>query len=144
MLGSMPRISTTSRSAPGGVATENRVVGHSMRRVSPSDMRHRRPVDLEVVEVLRVERGDGLARSHTCSRCSTAAVDASAASFQPSKAAMATGERSTGRPSNSVTVPAYVGDRRIVQAGRVRKRVATGGTQGDAHGLVAGDTLREA
>src|SRR3954447_14927948 len=38
----------------------------------------------------------------TCSRCSTAAVDASAASFQPSKAAIATGERSTGRPSNSV------------------------------------------
>ena len=38
MLGSMPRMSTMSRSAPAGVATENRVVGHSMRRVSPSDM----------------------------------------------------------------------------------------------------------
>jgi hypothetical protein len=33
MLGSMPRISTTSRSAPGGLATVNRVVGHSILRV---------------------------------------------------------------------------------------------------------------
>jgi hypothetical protein len=32
----MPRISTTSRSVPGGLATMNLVVGHSMRRVSPS------------------------------------------------------------------------------------------------------------
>jgi hypothetical protein len=38
MLGSMPRISTTSRSLPGGLATVKRVVGHSMRRVSPSAM----------------------------------------------------------------------------------------------------------
>ena len=36
VLGSMPRISTTSRRCPGGLATANRVVGHSMRRVSPS------------------------------------------------------------------------------------------------------------
>ena len=36
VLGSMPRISTTSWSAPGGLATANRVVGQSMRRVSPS------------------------------------------------------------------------------------------------------------
>ena len=36
MLGSMPRISTTSRSVPGGLATMNLVVGHSMLRVSPS------------------------------------------------------------------------------------------------------------
>src|SRR5436190_6470456 len=50
---------------------------------------------------------------HSCSRCSTTAVDASAASFHPSNAAIATGERSTGRPSNSVTVPAYVCDRRM-------------------------------
>jgi hypothetical protein len=34
----MPRISTTSRSAPGGLATVNRVVGHSIFRVSPSAM----------------------------------------------------------------------------------------------------------
>ena len=38
MLGSMPRISTTSRSVPGGLATMNRVVGHSIWRVSPSAM----------------------------------------------------------------------------------------------------------
>jgi hypothetical protein len=38
MLGSMPRISTTSRSVPGGLATMNRVVGHSILRVSPSVM----------------------------------------------------------------------------------------------------------
>ena len=36
MLGSMPRIRTTSRSVPGGLATVNRVVGHSILRVSPS------------------------------------------------------------------------------------------------------------
>ena len=36
MLGSMPRISTTSWLAPGGRHTENRVVGHSTRRVTPS------------------------------------------------------------------------------------------------------------
>ena len=38
MLGSMPRISTTSRSVPGGLATMSFVVGHSMLRVSPSVM----------------------------------------------------------------------------------------------------------
>jgi hypothetical protein len=36
MLGSMPRISTTSRSLPSGEATMKRVVGHSILRVSPS------------------------------------------------------------------------------------------------------------
>ena len=36
MLGSMPRMSSTSRSVPGGVATENRVVGQSMLSVWPS------------------------------------------------------------------------------------------------------------
>ncbi len=36
MLGSIPRMSTTSRSLPGGLATMNRVVGHSILRVSPS------------------------------------------------------------------------------------------------------------
>ena len=43
---------------------------------------------------------------------STAAVDASAASFQPSNAAIATGLRSTGSPSNSLTHPAYWQPRR--------------------------------
>nr|BFE71095.1 hypothetical protein GCM10020092_043960 [Actinoplanes digitatis] len=38
MLGSIPRISTTSRSVPGGLATLNRVVGHSILRASPSAM----------------------------------------------------------------------------------------------------------
>src|SRR5688572_17294363 len=45
--------------------------------------------------------------SQSCSRCSMAEVDASAASFHPSKAAMATGERKVGSPSNSVTPPPY-------------------------------------
>ena len=102
MLGSMPRISTTSRSASGGLATDEpgrRPLDAAGLAVGQGD---RRPVDLEVVELLRVEVAIGRA-CHTCSRCSTAAVEASAASFQPSKAAMATGERSTGRPSNSVT-----------------------------------------
>jgi hypothetical protein len=36
MLGSIPRIRTTSRPAPGGRATDTRVVGHSMRRLTPS------------------------------------------------------------------------------------------------------------
>jgi hypothetical protein len=36
MLGSIPRTSTTSRSMSGGDATENRVVGHSIRSASPS------------------------------------------------------------------------------------------------------------
>jgi hypothetical protein len=36
VLGSMPRISTTSESAPGGLATANRVVGQMMRRSPPS------------------------------------------------------------------------------------------------------------
>ncbi len=36
VLGSMPRISTTSDSASAGLATANRVVGHSIRRSSPS------------------------------------------------------------------------------------------------------------
>ena len=35
MFGSMPRIRTTSRSLPGGRATEIRVVGHSIRRLTP-------------------------------------------------------------------------------------------------------------
>jgi hypothetical protein len=35
MLGSMPRMRTTSRSLPGGRATEMRVVGHSIRRLTP-------------------------------------------------------------------------------------------------------------
>ncbi len=34
MLGSMPRMSTTSRSESAGEATEKRVVGQSMRRLS--------------------------------------------------------------------------------------------------------------
>ena len=45
---------------PGGRHTENRVVGHSTRRVTPSTSDDRRPVDLEVVVVLRVERGQRL------------------------------------------------------------------------------------
>ena len=35
MFGSMPRMRTTSRSLPGGRATEIRVVGHSIRRLMP-------------------------------------------------------------------------------------------------------------
>ena len=35
MFGSMPRMRTTSRSLPGGRATEMRVVGHSIRRLTP-------------------------------------------------------------------------------------------------------------
>lgn len=51
---------------------------------------------------------------HTSDRCSTVCDAESAASFQPSKAAMTTGERRTGRPSNSVTGPAYVPLRRLL------------------------------
>src|SRR5690606_14982450 len=65
--------------------------------------------------------------SQTTSRWSTAALAAAAASFHPSKAAMATGSRRTGRPSNSVTGPAYghncavsVPLRRVVPACRRR------------------------
>ncbi len=36
MLGSTPRMSTTSLDPPGGRHTENRVVGHSIRRDTPS------------------------------------------------------------------------------------------------------------
>ena len=36
MFGSMPCTSTTSKSAPGGRQYESRVVGHSIRRVTPS------------------------------------------------------------------------------------------------------------
>ena len=60
MFGSMPRISTTSRLGarrpahrePGGRPLD--APGHAV------DQRDRRPVDLEVVEVLRVERGQRL------------------------------------------------------------------------------------
>ena len=108
VLGSMPRISTTSVPAPGGLATENRVVGHVDPALAVVALGHGRPVHLEVVELLRVELGDRLGGPDLL-RCSTTAVDASAASFQPSKAAMATGERNTGRPSNSLTHPTLVG-----------------------------------
>ena len=55
-----PRIRTTSRSLPGGRATEIRVVGHSIRRLTPPISDTVGPVDLEVVVVLGVERGQRL------------------------------------------------------------------------------------
>ena len=58
MLGSSPRSTTRSRLASGSRATLRRVVGHSMRRAPPSIERHARPVDLEVVVVVRVDHAD--------------------------------------------------------------------------------------
>ena len=104
MLGSMPRISTTSRSAPGGLATENRVVGHSIRRVIAVDQRDRRPVDLEVVELLRVELGHRLGRPRPAPGARPRRSRRRRRRSTPRRR-RATGERSTGRPSNSVTRP---------------------------------------
>ena len=98
MFGSMPRTSTTSRLAPGGGRPSSRVVGQV---ISPASRRRRcstmRPVDLEVVVVLGVERGDGSA-SQISPRWSIAPDAASPASFQPSNAAIMTGSTSSGTP----------------------------------------------
>ena len=57
----MPRTSTTSRSAPRRPARpRTRVVGQSISPVPPSSIDDLRPVDLEVVVVLGVERGHRL------------------------------------------------------------------------------------
>src|SRR4030095_11003821 len=64
-----------------------------------------------------------------CWRGAIAAVEASAASFHPSNAAMATGPRSTGSPSNSLTcisVVRRVPERPGLSAGPVSTGMAVG------------------
>ena len=59
-LGSVPARRSRSRSAPGGVAASSTLPGHSISRVCPSVMRDRRPVRLEVEELLRIDLSDQL------------------------------------------------------------------------------------
>ena len=59
-FGSVPSSRTRSRSAPGARAAMKRVAGHSIWRVSPSVEGDRRPVRLEVEELLGVDLGDQL------------------------------------------------------------------------------------
>ena len=90
MFGSMPCMSTTSRLAPGRAA-HRQPGGRPLD--PPGDPVHHadgRPGHLEVVVVVRVDLGQRVA-SQVSSRCSMAALAASPASFQPSKAATSTG-----------------------------------------------------
>ena len=110
MLGSMPRMRTTSRSLPGG---RHRDAGGRPLdpAADPADQRHGRPVDLEVVVVLGVERGQRLGVPDQL-QVLDGPVAASPASFQPSKATTTNGSvswgRSSGRTSGRSPLRAYV------------------------------------
>ena len=95
MLGSVPLISSRSRSAPSAVAATIEVVG-------PLDALHpavgdldRRPVGLEVEELLGVDPRDSSVSSEAAI-APRAVLAAFAASFHPENEATSTGERSSG------------------------------------------------
>ena len=64
MLGSMPRTRITSRSRSGGEATAIWVLGQVIRRCPCSSLPTIGPVDLEVVELLGVDRADDPGAPH--------------------------------------------------------------------------------
>ena len=107
MLGSMPahehhvvvRARRPAHREPGGRPLDP--PGHAV------DQRDRRPVDLEVVVVVRVDRGQRLGVPDQLEVLHARRWRASPASFHPSKAATSTGAVSSGQSSNSFTRPAY-------------------------------------
>ena len=92
----MPWSSTTSVSVPGTVADQNSFDGQSIARVLAVDEADLGPVGREVVELLGVDVGERLGLPALAEASAPRVVAASPASFQPSKAATTTGERSAG------------------------------------------------
>ena len=126
MFGSMPLSSTRSRSAAGHLDREQRVRGPVDLAGLPLDQADRRPVDLEVVELLGVDPRHRLGSSDAAT-ASSAAVAALAASFQPAKAQTSDRRAKLGRLAlpdhRDPSARAYPESRRRRSGRAVRGRV---------------------